>query len=210
MSAAISPSVKQEAIPLSDTSSQAPPASPCLLLPDRVSTDTLAVTRSLFCNLAPSRNHHPHPPPFPSTHSTATMAEDSEQEYFRFLDLPVELRVLVYQQLSPSNKHVRISNAPNSNRDDAVLVLRSEPTPILRTCKTIYTEAHSIIREALRHVQARPLVQIVLPMDIGETEIMVVLFLRAIHTRYGQLCANGGFFDEEHKSIFSRALQAPY
>ncbi|KAF2650800.1 hypothetical protein K491DRAFT_682715 [Lophiostoma macrostomum CBS 122681] len=67
---------------------------------------------------------------------------------FRFLDLPPELRLMVYERLPRKIKHRRITE--KTNNDYVILIDKSIPTSILATCKQIYDEAIHIVSEAIR------------------------------------------------------------
>ena len=59
---------------------------------------------------------------------------------FPFTNLPVELRLMIYERLPRQIKHTVVS----IDGEVAVLVTRHLPTAILRASKQIYLEAHAI------------------------------------------------------------------
>ncbi|KAI4921628.1 hypothetical protein J4E90_000054 [Alternaria incomplexa] len=66
---------------------------------------------------------------------------------FPFMNLPVELRLMVYERLPRQIKHTVVS----IDGEVAVLVTRHLPTAILRTSKQIYLEAHAIVNKLVQH-----------------------------------------------------------
>ncbi|KAF2852303.1 hypothetical protein T440DRAFT_466998 [Plenodomus tracheiphilus IPT5] len=64
---------------------------------------------------------------------------------FRFMDLPTELRLMVYAQLPRSVKHTMVSQAGLPNVK-VILITRHVPAAILCTCRTVYQEANEIVQ----------------------------------------------------------------
>ncbi|KAI4943426.1 hypothetical protein J4E91_009335 [Alternaria rosae] len=65
---------------------------------------------------------------------------------FSFMNLPVELRLVVYERLPRQTKHTEVS----IDGSIAILVTRHLPTAILRTSKQIYLEARAIVANLVR------------------------------------------------------------
>lgn len=65
---------------------------------------------------------------------------------FSFMNLPVELRLMVYERLPRQTKHTEVS----IDGSIALLVTRHLPTAILRTSKQIYLEARAIVANLVR------------------------------------------------------------
>jgi hypothetical protein len=71
------------------------------------------------------------------------------EQPFRFLSLPIELRLMIYERLSRTLKHHTLQSPPEN--DPVTFITRSIDLSIMRTCKTIYNEAHRVIRRVLRN-----------------------------------------------------------
>ncbi|KAF2818955.1 hypothetical protein CC86DRAFT_413334 [Ophiobolus disseminans] len=73
---------------------------------------------------------------------------------FRFMELPTRLRLMVYERLPRSVKHIYTgrssSSVPSPRNCKLILITRHVPTSILATCKKIRAEASSIIRRLIR------------------------------------------------------------
>jgi hypothetical protein len=69
------------------------------------------------------------------------------QPYFRFMDIPVELRLMIYKRLPRQIKHTKVSTEFGPI---IILVTRHLPTAILRTSTTVYNEARRIVSDLVR------------------------------------------------------------
>jgi hypothetical protein len=77
---------------------------------------------------------------------------------FRFLDLPPELRCIVYEQIGITTKHhtLESTNAPDKY-SEITLVRKSLPVQILATCRLINDEAKTFLRPKLAKLRNQPL-----------------------------------------------------
>ena len=66
---------------------------------------------------------------------------------FRFLDLPKELRLTVYEQLPVITRHSKVQPiVSRDERDKIALVLKVLPQAILKVSRSIHHEAHAVLQ----------------------------------------------------------------
>jgi hypothetical protein len=76
---------------------------------------------------------------------------------FRFLDLPIKLRLMLYERLP--NRTIRTKCSKMDDNGDVssfTLITDTAPTPILATCKTIKDEASKIILKTAQALSPCP------------------------------------------------------
>ncbi|KAH8704511.1 hypothetical protein GQ44DRAFT_732395 [Phaeosphaeriaceae sp. PMI808] len=85
-----------------------------------------------------------------SSHELATQ----ETMVFPFMNLPSELRLMIYERLPRTVKHTHVQRTKNQYLDpkakELILITRHVPTSILATCRQVYKEANKIIQRVVK------------------------------------------------------------
>jgi hypothetical protein len=88
------------------------------------------------------------------------MANPSNPAPFRFLDLPPELRVMIYNRLPSTTRHCTLVDLMSSTKPPplrAGLAVKSLPVSLLSTCKLINHEATPVLLPRLQQLRAEPM-----------------------------------------------------
>ncbi|KAH3907592.1 hypothetical protein HBH56_185150 [Parastagonospora nodorum] len=86
---------------------------------------------------------------------------------FRLLDLPTEIRLMIYEELDVVYKrHIVPLSLGGGGHYGTLINASLEGVRILQTCRTINDEASYIMKPALTHLSAKPATMIVKPEDL--------------------------------------------
>ncbi|KAF1996379.1 hypothetical protein P154DRAFT_609092 [Amniculicola lignicola CBS 123094] len=86
---------------------------------------------------------------------------------FRFLDLPRELRLMVYEYIPIQKSHLHYQTSPGKSGDAMKVMFNSIcGLSILRTCRSIYDEAMPILRKLLSTLESEPIRLIIKSRDL--------------------------------------------
>jgi hypothetical protein len=96
--------------------------------------------------------------------SSAFTASMCDHDHFRLLDLPVELRTLIYEKLSCTNRrHIVegggspvMNGTQNSPQPIATGLTPAFPVAILATCRQIHLESRTIVGKILQRLPKHP------------------------------------------------------
>jgi hypothetical protein len=122
-------------------------------------------------------------------HAAANVKGDKP---FPFMRLPKDIRLMVYERLPRTVKHVRIGNCHFQNPADTItdtttiLVVRSTSTMIVATCQEVYDEARSIVHKTIEQWVLEGGVKLVWTMDSG-VHVNMPLVLWAVLLRLSKM-----------------------
>ncbi|KAF2112179.1 hypothetical protein BDV96DRAFT_649538 [Lophiotrema nucula] len=91
------------------------------------------------------------------------MQDSTTSDHFPFLNLPSELRLMIYEHLSITTRHHTLSFKTKFSRYlkptmlSVTLVTRTLPVPLLRTCKQIHSEASPTLSNPLSKLKKEPI-----------------------------------------------------
>jgi hypothetical protein len=102
----------------------------------------------------------------------------SDTDTFRFLDLPVELRVMIYEHIP--NKVIRYEYKDVNNTKKACLALEvvQVQTEILSTCREVYMEASKIMKKKQALVACVPVRIVIIRSNVRNFEVLFYLHRR--------------------------------
>ncbi|KAH3962188.1 hypothetical protein HBI25_218800 [Parastagonospora nodorum] len=99
-------------------------------------------------------------------HQNKQQSEDFAKP-FRLLDLPKEVRLMIYEELDVVYKrHIVPLSLGGGGHYGTLINASLEGVRILQTCRTINEEASYIMKPALTHLSAKPATMIVKPEDL--------------------------------------------
>lgn len=137
--------------------------------------------RQLFFHLSTSSFYFPSI--YLSSKHTSPEMSARNPESFRFLELPIEIRVMVYERLPRRIRHTHIREHPRSNTVFITLITRSMSVGILRTCRAVYREARNIVQKIMTEfILATPPKIILVSLLWGEG--MFLAAIKCILQRY--------------------------
>jgi hypothetical protein len=135
------------------------------------------------------------------------MAHQPEQS-FRFLDLPPELRVMIYKEISIDTRtrhhtfhtlpkeDVIFSTAPKTAGAAITLVVKSLPTSLLATCRLINVEASPIMKPKIDKLRKEPMRFIIDSMSLPPLCINQRLFPYLVRKYQARIKDKNGRDDE--------------
>jgi hypothetical protein len=132
---------------------------------------------------------------------------------FRLLDLPMELRLILYELLPVTSRHCTLKFPPQNSfglrmREMAItLVIRSLPVALLATCKLIKKEATPILERKLNQLRTGPMRLIVdsplLSLSLGRQGLLNKTVLHHLECiRYND--AHVGVDEKEVRRVIER------
>lgn len=115
-----------------------------------------------------------------------------EPKSIQFLDLPKDVRLMIYERLPRTIKHVTFKTSSTTTLPDranleVTLVVRSTPTSILATCWKIYDEAHNIVKKAVEHWVLDGGVKLIYDNELPSTSAIEIIISAALEQCYAMM-----------------------
>ena len=129
-----------------------------------------------------------YPTNFPPSRSSE-MAVEASMDNFKFLDLPKDIRLMVYERLPAIRRHSTLSMLYNPTYNgSSTLVLTALPLAILRVSRMAYHEAYAIPKLKVYKLLSQPSRLSIPASDLFETRSSFANFFEIIRGMFSISC----------------------